>query len=74
MKVIGNQGSSIAGGLGFDENFPEAMEKIFPVGSAQKDLLSGDSAPDDMMQCVGGVYPCFSGHARFLADSSKEVN
>jgi len=64
MKVIGNQGPSIAGGLGFDENFPEAMEEIFPVGITQKDLLPGDSASDDMMQCVGGVYPFPERHLR----------
>ncbi len=71
--MIGQKGPGIAGGLGFDENLPEAMENTLPVGIAQKDLLPGDSASHDVMQCVGGVYTGFSRHARLLADSSEKA-
>jgi hypothetical protein len=71
VKVVGNQCPRIAACLGLTQNSSQAIEKIIAVSIAKEDLLPSDPTPDDMMQCVWGIYPSLSRHGSFLSHSAE---
>jgi hypothetical protein len=72
VKVVGNQYPGIAGCLGLTQNSSEAIEEIITVGIIEKDLLPGDSTPNNMMHCIWGIYPSLSRHRGFLSPAPQK--
>jgi len=52
----------------------QAIEETVTVSIAQKDRSSSDPTPDDMVQCIWGIYPAFSRHGGSVAHSSELSN
>jgi hypothetical protein len=55
MKMIGNQGPRIAGGLALLQYVAKAGQKVMIIGFFRKYFLAINSAPNDVMKRTGCV-------------------
>jgi hypothetical protein len=74
VEVIGNQCPGIASCLTPAQDRSQTVKEIVPIPITEKDLLSSNSTPDDMMQSPRGIYPALSRHRGFLSYSIQKAN
>ena len=56
MKMIGDQGPGITGGLGFNQNRSQPFDEIIAVGIGPKYFPTLDSTAYDVMQGTGTAF------------------
>lgn len=61
-------------GFAFAQYGAQPFQKIIPIEIIEKNLSSINSPHDDVMQCTGRIYPCFSRHVLLISTACLHTN
>jgi hypothetical protein len=74
MNVVGYQGPGVARCLSFSKDIRQSLDKLIAVAVVAKDLTLLDTPDDDVVQCTGRIYSCFTKHKSSLTIPKALVN
>ncbi|MGW8302926.1 MAG: hypothetical protein ACWGNO_12690 [Desulfobacterales bacterium] len=72
--MVGKKGPGIAGGFGFNENYFQPVKKVNTISFIPKNILTFDSATDDVMYGAGRIDTGFSRHKKAITGLSQKRN
>jgi len=74
MNVVWYQGPGVAWCLCIRKVICQSLEKLIAVVVVAKDLTLLDTPDDDVVQCTGRIYSCFTKHKSSLTIPKALVN